>query len=178
MTSKRRIAIAVAGLFLGAQIGMAALSEGQETAAIEGTEQESVAELSPASEPVEAATPAETAAAATEEQLETQSAPVVEIPQRNAAAEALAAARSIEHAFPSSAPEYGHAMLPALIAYLDSRDTRQLVAGPIDNVIPSSASEADQPMLPAMIAYFERREAAAQLAASGSTVVATAPAVQ
>jgi hypothetical protein len=69
-------------------------------------------------------------------------------------------------------------MLPAAVAYFDSRDAGQHIAGASGDVFPSSASEAPHQMLPAMIAYFERRDAAVQLAASGNTVVAAAPAAE
>lgn len=174
MTSRSRIALAVAGLFLGAQIGMAALSELQETAAAEGAEQETVAE-STAPELSVAEAPAESETASPEAQPEVSIEHTVEIPQRNLAAEALAEARFVEYVVPSSAHEYPP-MLPATIAYLESRNTTHLVAAPIDEVIPVAYDPA--PLLPATLAYLERKEAAARFAASDTTVVAAAPAAQ
>lgn len=177
MTSKHRIAIAVAGIFLGAQIGMAALSELQETAATEGAEQESVAE-STAPELSAAEAPAESEAASPETNPEVPVEQTVEIPQRDLAAEALAEARQVELVIPTSASESYQPMLPAMIAYFERRGAPQMVAGSTGDVFPASASEAPHQMLPAMIAYFDRREAAVGLAAAGDTVVAAAPAAE
>lgn len=167
MTSKRRIAIAVAGLFLGAQIGMAALSELQETAGAAGPEQETVAEQGTGPELAASEAPSETEAASQEAQPEQ----TAEIPQRDYFAEALAEARYVELVLPSAA--YDHPpMLPATLAYLERLETRHLAAGPVEDVIP--ASYEPEPLLPATIAYLEQKEAAARFAASDGTIVAEA----
>jgi hypothetical protein len=180
MTSKSRIAIAVAAVFLGAQIGMAALSELQqrEAAATETLEQETAAaEQEGSAETAAAEAPAD-AAAAQEAQRVAQAEPVaVEFPQRNYFAEALAEARLVERVVPAAAHDHPP-MLPATLAYLERRDAgRHLVAGPVESVIPAAYDVA--PMLPATLAYLERRQATALAAAApANEIVAAAPAAQ
>ena len=140
MTSKTRIAVLVAALFLGTQAGIAALTQeaGEVTAeAAESTEAVETAGA-PATEPAAAEAPEATAAA---EQ------PAVQTP-------APARVTFDSDTFPRTAEVTD--MLPGLVAYLEQREAaiRHLVAR--GNAFPAPS---ESPMLPALAAYLEQKEA-------------------
>lgn len=140
MTSKTRIAVLVAALFLGAQAGIAALNQEAEEVTAEAAESTEAVETAeaPATEPAAAEAPEATAAA---EQ------PAVESP-------APARVTLNSDVFPRTAEVTD--MLPGLIAYLEQREAaiRHLVAR--GDAFPTPS---ESPMLPALAAYLEQKEA-------------------
>ena len=152
MLSKRRIAVAIAGLFLGTQAVMAALEEksASENAAAPveqvqpvQVEQVDVQPLVEAAQPLPETVQAEQAAPAVV--LVVPVAPVAAAPRSNV--------------FPSAAEEHAQ-LLPAMVAYLDQRAASMTLAGASGNVFPS-ASEEHAPQLPAMTAYLDQRNGTA-----------------
>ena len=156
MLSKRRIAVLIAGLLVGAQVGVAAISE--ESNLPPSAEQEY---LEPAPAQAEYVEPAPAQA----EPVDQVAAPGPVEPREAPATQAEARG----DAFPSSADEWK--MLPAQIAYFDRLEASRRAAGielvARGDAFPSSADEWK--MLPAQIAYFDRVEAT-RLAASNETV--------
>ena len=140
MTSKTRIAVLVAALFLGAQAGIAALNQEAAEATAESTEAVETAEAT-ATEP--AATEAPEATAAAEQ-------PAVEAP----APAPVRFKPLVSDTFPRSPS--GSDMLPGLAAYLEQREAAiaHLVARGDAFPTPSGS-----PMLPALASYLDRKEA-------------------
>ena len=163
MTSKTRIAVIVAALFLGAHAGIAALNqEAAETA--EATE--AAQELQTAEAPATEAPAAEAPQAAEA---------VVEAPQP----EVIVRVR-VEPVFTARGEEPWE-ILPRMAAYLDQRATEQSRLVARGDSFPRSEETA--PMLPVMAAYLEQRDASRIARAQAPTVaaveaqtVATAPA--
>jgi len=162
MTSKTRIAVLVAALFLGAQAGIAALNQEAAEATAEAAETTEAVETAEATEATPTEAPEATAAA---EQ------PAVEAP----APAPTRFAPLVSDTFPRTAS--GSDMLPGLAAYLDQREAAiaHLVARGDAFPTPSGS-----PMLPALASYLDQREAqlVAQLEremqAAGATPVALA----
>ena len=153
MLSQRRIAVLIAGLLVGAQVGVAALSEDSDLAA--SAEQEYV---EPAPLQAEESAPAQAEPVdqvAAPGPVELRAAPVTQ-------AEARASV------FPFSVDDWQ--MLPAQIAYFDQLEASRRAAGIVwvarGDAFPSSADEWK--LLPAQIAYFDRLEAT-KMAASNQT---------
>lgn len=141
MTSKTRIAVLVAALFLGTQAGIAALNQEAPEVAAEAAESTEAVETAeaPATEPAAAEAPEATA---------TAEQPAVETPPP---------ARVVlfdSDVFPRTAEVTD--MLPGLIAYLEQREAsiRHLVAR--GDAFPTPS---ESPMLPALAAYLEQMEA-------------------
>lgn len=143
MLSKRRIAILVSGLFLGAGIGMAALDESASSTEAEAIEQQPFAE---------AEAPAEAQVA----QSEAAAAPVV--------AAAVIEPVTFGDVFPPSADDYPHQPNPLIVAYFAQRAHIQLT-GATQPVYPASGDDEAHKPSRAVLAYFEQREGASQMAA-------------
>lgn len=139
MTSKTRIAVLVAALFLGAQAGIAALNQEAAEATAEA------AETTEAVETAEAATTESAAAEAPEATADAESAIEAPAPVR---------VNLDSDTFPRTASVSD--LLPGMIAYLEQREAaiRHLVAR--GDAFPTSS---ESPMLPALAAYLERQEA-------------------
>jgi hypothetical protein len=158
--SQRRIAVVIAGMLVGAQVGIAAIdgssSATEEYAAstpvqAEATEQPAGGEQAPAGEQV----------AGAEQQPAAQIGYVVPAKPRTLADAAFPPLRS--DVFPPSTDD--QPLLPALVAYLDRKaaSIELATAGAVGTVFPPS--EEGAPMLPAQVAYFDRLEAARLAAA-------------
>lgn len=150
MLHRRSIAVVIAGLLVGAQAGIAAIS-------LPESESEEYAEASYAEPAPVVAESAEAAAPEAEPVEQAASAVEEAAPARDAvvsAAPDTQAAFVPSTVFPSSADDVS--ILPALAAYLDRKAATQLTGAP-GPVFPSSADEWR--LLPAVIAYFDRLEA-------------------
>ena len=173
MMSKRRIAVLVAGMLVGAQVGIASM-----TNSAPGTEPQENLAQGEITEPTSAA-----------EQAESQTTPA---PEQTAAAEqqpvvgyvippkprTLADATFPEvrsDVFPPSTDD--KPLLPALAAYLDRKAANTLLAdaGAPGSPFPDSAETGR--MLPSQVAYFDRIEAT-QLAAAEARMAAQREAAQ
>lgn len=146
MLYRRGIAVLIAGLLVGTQIGIAAID-------LSETEVEESAEpayVEPAPSQAEAPPQAELADQGAAANL----APEIGYVLPPARDNVVSAPRS--DVFPRSADELE--MLPALAAYLDRKAATTVLTGAPGPVFPPSAD--DLPMLPAMVAYFDRLEAA------------------
>jgi hypothetical protein len=145
MTSKTRIAVLVAALFLGTQAGIAALTQEAPEVTAEAAESTEAVEIAeaPATEPAAA----EPAAAETPEATAAAEQPAVATP-------APAHVLFDSDVFPRTAEVTD--MLPGLIAYLEQREAtiRHLVAR--GDAFPTPS---ESPMLPALAAYLEQKEA-------------------
>jgi hypothetical protein len=154
MMSKRRIAVLVAGMLVGAQVGIASMS-----GPAPSTEpQESLAQGESA-EPTSAPEQAETQTAPAPEQAAASEQPAIVgtiIPPkpRTLADATLPELRS--DVFPPSTDD--KPLLPALAAYLDRKAANTLLAdaGAPGSPFPDSAEPGR--MLPAQVAYFDRIE--------------------
>ena len=151
--SQRRIAVLIAGMLAGAQVGIAAI-DGTSSATEEYTE------AAPAqAEAVEQETTAEQAAtgepiAAVGQQRPIETGYVVPARPRTLADDTLPALHS--DVFPPSTDD--RPLLPALAAYLDRKAATTELAGATPPVFPPS--EEGWKLLPAQVAYFDRIEAA------------------
>ena len=159
--SQRRIAVLIAGLLAGAQVGVAAISD--ESNLPPSAEQEY---LEPAPAQAEYVEPAPAQA----EPVDQVAAPGPVEPRETPATQAEAR----ESVFPSSTDEWK--MLPAQIAYFDRLEADRLAAGiqwvARGDAFPRSNSVDDMSLLPAQIAYFDRLEAT-RLAAGDQTVTSS-----
>lgn len=147
MISKRRIAVLIAALFLGAGAGVAALGDTASTAPAETVEQPAAA--------------LETAAAAAETEARATSTEA-------SAAHAMPEQRS--SAFPPSADSEGPQMLPAMAAYLERRAAAIRLTGAQPPVFPPSADEEPYKPHPLIVAYFEQRADQARLTGAPAPV--------
>ncbi len=152
--SRSYIALVVAGLLLGAQVGIAALNDSAEYVETDSTE------VSEAAEPTEALADAAEPAA-----VEPADSAVAEVPQPEPELIPVAAL----NVFPISADD--REMLPGLLEWLDQRVLRHIaVAGPD---FPAAADDREQ--LPALVAYLEARDAPVVAAVAAPVVTAQAP---
>jgi hypothetical protein len=141
MSSKTKIAVFVAALFLGAQAGIAALEQDPSIASAETT--------APTEQQAEATQPAATEApqAAAEQ-------PAAEAP---AAAPARITHVPLSKTFPRS-PD-GSDMLPGLAAYLDRLDASRSHLVARGDAFPGAA-EGGSELAPGTVAYFDQRDRA------------------
>jgi hypothetical protein len=145
MDKAHRIAIVSAGLLVGAQIGLAAMTESAERET-EAASSEEIAEAP--------ATPIETAALGTETAAAPSEAAVTAEIEQPILPEVVYYA-DVRSLFPASGDDLQ--LLPAMADYLD-RMERVRFAGASPNVYPAFADEL--PMLPVTAAYVQQREAA------------------
>ena len=167
--SQRRIAVLIAGMLVGAQVGIAAI-DGPSSAT------EEYAEPAPAqAEAIEQGTATEQVAAGESAPAGEQLASVGQQPAVEIGYVVPARPRTLADAtfppldsdvFPPSTDD--RPLLPALVAYLDRKaaNTELASAGAAGPVFPPS--EEGSPMLPSQVAYFERIEAARLAAAQAS----------
>lgn len=151
--SQRRIAVLIAGMLAGAQVGIAAI-DGSSSATEEYTEappvqaetveQETTAEQAAAGEPI----------AAVGQQRPIETGYVVPARPRTHADATLPPLHS--DVFPPSTDD--RPLLPVLAAYLDRKAATTELAGAAPPVFPPS--EEGSQMLPVQVAYFDRIEAA------------------
>ena len=155
MMTKRRIALLIAGMLVGAQVGIASMSGPAET-----SEQQPEAPLqAEASEPTTSAEQTEsqaTAEQASAPEQQAEAAPAVPAKPRTLADAIFPALHS--ETFPPSTDE--RPLNPHVAAYLEARAANTLLAdaGARSSPFPD-AEEPGQRMLPTQFAYFERREA-------------------
>ncbi len=148
MLHRRGIAVLIAGLLVGTQVGIAAIDLPE----AEVEESEELAYVEPAPSQAEALPEADQAERADQDataSLAPESGYVLP------AAPANLVSAPTSDVFPRSADELE--MLPALAAYLDRKAATTVLTGAPGPVFPESADEL--PMLPAMVAYFDRLEA-------------------
>ena len=155
MFKRRRIAVLIASLLIGAPVGVAAVSEGLLSSSTEGANMESVAAEAEnvVSAPAEAQSVDQSAAAGP---METPALPIY--------------AKTDESVFPLSTDV--RIRLPAEIAYLDRLESSQRAAGGLalrGDVFPPSTD--DRVRLPAEIAYLEQLESP-KLASAATTPAA------
>lgn len=184
MRSKRRIAVLIAALFLGTQVGMAALdesaaySEAQEQDSVAAQEQDSIAaqeqDSVAALEQSAISTPTENESAESARPLpavaEQSEQPAVAEQSEQKASSRIAAIRDRisnffaatrdSNVFPRSADE--RELLPALARYLEQRAASTNLTGAPGNVFPPSADELQ--MLPALAQYLDGKAASINLA--------------
>ena len=162
--SQRRIAVLIAGMLAGAQVGIAAIdgssSATEEYAEVapaqgEAVEQETTAEQPPTGEPI----PAGESIAAAGQQRPIEAGYVIPARPRTLADVTLPPLHS--DVFPPSTDD--RPLLPALAAYLDRKAASTKLSGATPPVFPPS--EEGGRMLPTQVAYFDRIEAARVAAA-------------
>ena len=159
--SQRRIAILIAGMLAGAQVGSAATdgslwpTEEYAKAEMARAEAEAEAVKQGATEPMPAGEPV----AAVGQQRPIEAGYVVPA-QRHTPADVPASALQSD-VFPPSTDD--RPLLPALTAYLDRKAATTELAGATPPVFPPS--EEGSQMLPVQMAYFDRIEAARVAAA-------------
>lgn len=181
--SQRRIAILVAGMLVGAQVGIAAVDGSfsppeeyaEPVAAAEAVEEVAALEQAPAPEATagEQAAAAEHAAAVEAARIApgaaSDSGYIMPVQPRTLADATFPPLHS--DVFPPSTDD--RPLHPALVEYLDRKAATTLLAdaGSREPVFPVGY---DHELHPALVAYFERREAA-QLAAAQSNPTAAQP---
>lgn len=157
--SQRRIAVLIAGMLAGAQVGIAAIDGSSSAteeyteaapAQAEAVEQETTAEQAATGEPMPAGEPI----AAVGQQRPIEAGYVVPARPRTLADDTLPALHS--DVFPPSTDD--RPLLPALAAYLDRKAATTELAGATPPVFPPS--EEGWTLLPVQVAYFDRIEAA------------------
>lgn len=180
MLSKRRIAVLVAGLFVGAQVGVAAVSETSETALPPSAGQEYVEpapaqaeSIAPAPAQAEslpqAESPAQAEYVAPAPALSESTAQVtvaMDEPRGIRGTMASIRARVLVRvgggAFPVSNSIDDVSMLPAQVAYFDRLEADRIAAGiqwvARGDAFPRSNSADDVSLLPAQIAHFDRTD--------------------
>lgn len=158
MLSKRRIAVLIAGLFVGAQVGVAAVSDTSETALPPSAEQEYV---EPAPAQAEYLEPAPAQSESADQVTVTMDEPRgIRATLPSIRANLLVPVGG--DAFPASNSIDDVRMLPAQVAYFDRLEADRLAAGTQwvarGDAFPRSNSVDDVSLLPAQIAYFERTD--------------------
>jgi hypothetical protein len=146
MLSKRRIAILIAGLLLGTQVGMAALEESGGSAGEESAQAQPLAD--PAEQPAQVEQSPEQQAA----QLQSTEPGVATAPMV-----ATVVPMPREDAFPPSADDMVWKPLPVQARYLEERAASIQVASTGD-AFPPSADEMPYRPLPALAQYLDQKE--------------------
>jgi hypothetical protein len=162
------IALATAGIIAGAHTGIAAIdNQGIGNTPEPVTQQTNPQSLAEAQVPVEVRTPAD-AQAPTKTPMETRTAASPANEPLQIAASGQPEQRTVrlpftnihlkvtQSTFPSSVTEFSE-LLPATVAYFDSKNANVALSGAPGSAFPSEASEFGEP-LPAVVAYFDRVE--------------------
>jgi hypothetical protein len=145
MFSKRRIAILIAGLLLGTQVGLAAL---EQTSSAEGDSAQPQPLSAPAEQPAQVEqSPEQQAAQLGSAEASAPSAPIV----------AAAVPMPREDAFPPSADDMVWKPLPVQARYLEDRAASIQVAS-MGDAFPPSADEMPYKPLPALAQYLDQKE--------------------
>ena len=177
MLSKRRIAVLIAGLFVGAQVGVAAVSDTRDDAALPPSAEQEYMEPAPVQAEYIEPAPAQ---AESVEPAQVQAESVEPAPARSevtvttsrdeprgiratlASIRAKILGSAGGDAFPVSNSLDDVKMLPAQVAHFDRLEADRLAAGiqwvANGDAFPRSNSVDDVSLLPAQIAHFERTD--------------------